>query len=350
MPWTKIQADEAGRPGIFGARSPAQRELSYREAIREALEQALERDPRVFLFGEGIDDPGGVFGTTIGLVERFGRDRVMDSPIAENAMTGVMAGAAMTGMRPVYIHMRVDFLPMAMDQMVNHVAKWCYMTGGRVKVPLTVRAVIGRGWGSAAQHSQSLQALVAHIPGLQVLMPASPYDAKGMLLASIAGDRPTLIIEHRWLYDQKEGVPPDPYFVPSGKALLRREGKDITVVATSYMVYEALRAAAALEKDGISTEVVDLRSLQPLDERSVIDSVNKTGRLVVADTGWKLCGVSAEVAAIAAEQCHARLKAPVRRICLPATPTPACHSLEKAYYPTFEDIVRTVKELTAGKK
>src|SRR5512139_1566403 len=248
MPWTKIQADEAGRPGTFGSPDAAQRELSYRDAIREAHVQALERDPRVFLIGEGIDDPGGVFGTTVGLAERFGRDRVMDIPIAENAMTGVAAGAAMTGMRPVFIHMRVDFLPMAMDQLVNHAAKWSYMTGGRVKVPLTVRAVIGRGWGSAAQHSQSLQAMFAHVPGLQVLMPASPYDAKGMLLAAVAGNAPTLIIEHRWLYDQKEGVPEEPYLVPAGKALVRRPGKDVTIAATSYMVHEALRAAAELEQ------------------------------------------------------------------------------------------------------
>jgi pyruvate dehydrogenase E1 component beta subunit len=269
----------------------------------------------------------------------------MDSPIAENAMTGIVAGAAMTGMRPVYIHMRVDFLPMAADQMINHVAKWCYMTGGKVKVPLTIRAIIGRGWGSAAQHSQSLQSLFAHIPGLQVLMPASPYDAKGMLLASIAGDRPSLIIEHRWLYDQKEGVPEEPYLVLPGRALVRREGTHLTIAATSYMVYEAIRAAAELEKAGIKAEVIDLRSIQPLDEQTIITSVRKTGRLIVADTGWKLCGVGAEVAAIIAEHAHDALKAPVRRICLPAAPTPAGFSLEKAYYPTHEDIIRTAKEL-----
>jgi len=345
MPWTKIQADEAGRPGIFGVEACTVRELSYRDAIKEALSQALDRDKNVFLIGEGIDDPGGVFGTTVGLVDKYGRDRVMDSPIAENAMTGVAAGAAMTGMRPVFIHMRVDFLPMAADQIINHVAKWSYMTGGKVKVPLTIRAVIGRGWGSAAQHSQSLQSLFAHIPGLQVLMPASPYDAKGMLLAAIAGDCPTLIIEHRWLYDQKEGVPEEPYFVKPGKGLVRRPGTDVTIAAVSYMVYEALRAAAELEKSGISAEVIDLRSLQPLDETIIAESVRKTGRLIAADTGWKSCGISAEVAAVVAEQAYSHLKAPVRRICLPAVPTPASAVLEKAYYPTFADIVRAAKEI-----
>lgn len=345
MPWTKIQADEAGRPGIFGAEKSTSRELSYRDAIKEGLQQALERDAKVFLIGEGIDDPGGVFGTTVGLAQRFGKDRVMDSPIAENAMTGIAAGAAMTGMKPVFIHMRVDFLPMCMDQIVNHAAKWSYMTGGRVKVPLTIRAVVGRGWGSAAQHSQSLQSLFAHIPGLQVLMPASPYDAKGMLLGAIAGHTPTLIIEHRWLYDQKEAVPEQPYLVMPGRALIRKEGRDVTIAATSYMVYEAMRAAGELEKAGISAEVVDLRSIQPLDEKTIAESVRKTGRLIIADTGWKLCGISAEVAAIAAEQAHDALKAPVRRICFPAAPTPAGPSLEKAYYPGCEDIVRTAKEL-----
>jgi pyruvate dehydrogenase E1 component beta subunit len=344
MPWTKVQADEAGRPGTFGG-AAASRELSYREAIREALAQALERDKRVFLIGEGIDDPGGVFGTTVGLAQQYGRDRVMDMPIAENALTGVVNGAAMTGMHPVLIHMRVDFLPMAMDQMVNHTAKWSYMTGGRVKVPLTIRAVVGRGWGSAAQHSQSLQAMFAHVPGLQVLLPASPYDAKGMLLGAIAGDRPTLIIEHRWLYDQKEGVPEEPYLVTAGKALVRRKGKDVTIAAASYMVHEALRAAAELDSAGISAEVLDLRSAQPFDEQAVIDSVKRTGRLIAADTGWRLCGLAAEVAAVAAEHCHGSLKAGVRRICLPPAPTPASNVLEKAYYPSHETIIAAAKEL-----
>lgn len=344
MPWTKIQADDSRRHAIFGG-TGAGRELSYRDAIREALSQALETDPRVFLFGEGIDDPGGVFGTTVGLKDRFGMERVMDSPIAENGMTGVAIGAAMTGMRPVFIHMRVDFLPMCMDQIINHAAKWSYMTGGRVKVPLTIRAIVGRGWGSAAQHSQSLQSLFAHIPGLNVLMPASPYDAKGLTLGSIAGNSPTMIIEHRWLYDQKEHVPEEPYVIHPGRGIVRREGRDVSIVAASYMVYEALRAATELEKEGISAEVVDLRSIRPLDEELIVETVRKTGRLIVADTGWKTCGVSAEVAAVAAEKAFGLLKAPLKRICFAEAPTPASHELELAYYPAYTDIVRAVKEI-----
>ncbi len=345
MPWTKIQADDSRQPVAFDNAGAGQREISYRDAIREALSQALQTDPSVFLIGEGIDDPGGVFGTTVGLKDVFGQDRVMDSPIAENGMTGVAIGAAMTGMRPVFIHMRIDFLPMCMDQIINHAAKWSYMTGGAVKIPLTIRAIIGRGWGSAAQHSQSLQALFAHIPGLRVLMPATPYDVKGMLLGSISGNSPTVFIEHRWLYDMKGGVPEEPYVIHPGIGKVRREGTDLTIVATSYMVYEALRAAEELEKEGKSIEVVDMRSVLPVDEALIVDSVRKTGRVIAADTGWKHCGISAEVAAVVAEKAYASLKAPVRRFCLPFTPTPACHSLEKAYYPTHADLVQAVREM-----
>lgn len=343
MPWTKIQADESRHPVVFGAEGSSLRQLSYRDAIREALSQALDMDERVFLIGEGIDDPGGVFGTTVGLVDRYGRQRVMDSAIAENGMTGVAIGAAMSGMRPVFIHMRVDFLPMCMDQIINHAAKWSYMTGGRVKVPLTIRAIIGRGWGSAAQHSQSLQSLFANIPGLNVIMPASPYDAKGMMLGSIAGNSPTVCIEHRWLYDQKEGVPEEPYVIHPGRGVVRREGTDVTIAAVSYMVYEALRAAAELEKDGISAEVLDLRSVLPIDEELIVESAKKTGRVIAADTGWRVCGVASEIAAIVAEKAWNSLKAPVRRICLPMAPTPAGNVLEQAYYPTHGNIVEAAK-------
>lgn len=345
MPWTKIQADDSRSAVQFGGGRKAVREISYRDAIREALEQALQTDQNVFLIGEGIDDPGGVFGTTVGLKDRFGSERVMDSPIAENGMTGIAIGAAVTGMRPVFIHMRVDFLPMCLDQIINHAAKWSFMTGGRVKVPLTIRAVIGRGWGSAAQHSQSLQALFAHIPGLVVLMPASPYDAKGMLLGAIAGNSPTLFIEHRWLYDQKEGVPEGPYVIHPGRGIIRREGKDVTLVCTSYMVYESLLAAAELEKEGVSAEVLDLRSLLPMDEELIVQSAKKTGRVVAADTGWRVCGVASEVAAVVAEKAFGGLKAPVKRVCLPMAPTPASHVLEQAYYPGAKDIVAAVKEI-----
>jgi pyruvate dehydrogenase E1 component beta subunit len=343
MPWTEIQADSGGGRESCGLRDGAVRELSYRDAICEALDQALSRDSRVFLIGEGIDDPGGVFGSTKGLAGRHGRTRVMDMPLAENGLTGVCAGAAMTGMRPVMIHMRVDFLPMAMDQIINHVAKWSYMTGGSVKVPLTIRAITGRGWGSAAQHSQSLHALFAHIPGLNVVMPASPYDAKGLLLGAIAGTTPTLVLEHRWLYDRIGPVPEEPYLIAAGSGMVRRGGSDVTLVGVSSMVDELMLAAAELERERIMAEVIDLRSVRPLDEELIVASVRKTGRLLVADTGWKRCGVSAEVAAIAAERAFDRLRAPVRRICVADCPTPASHVLEQAFYPNVADIVAAVR-------
>jgi pyruvate dehydrogenase E1 component beta subunit len=251
----------------------------------------------------------------------------------------------MTGMRPVLIHMRVDFLPMAMDQMVNHVAKWSYMTGGRTKVPLVIRAIIGRGWGSAAQHSQSLHALFAHIPGLRVALPSSPYDAKGMVLGSIADGVPTLIIEHRWLFDRRGIVPEDPYAAPLGKAAILRTGSHVTLAGVSLMVHELLEAAEQLAPEGVEAEVIDLRSVRPLDEEVIAASVRKTGRLVIADTGWRACGISAEVAAIAAERAWDRLKAPVRRICVADCPTPASPVLEQAYYPGVAEIMAAVREI-----
>ena len=343
MPWTRLPADGVGTGEPCGGEQG--RRLSYRDAIREGLDQALELDPRVFLMGEGIDDPGGVFGSTLGLAQKDGRGRVMDTPLAENGMTGVAVGAAMTGMRPVLIHMRVDFLPMAMDQMINHLAKWRYMTGGRCSVPLTVRAIIGRGWGSATQHSQSLQSLFAHIPGLTVVMPATPHDAKGMLLESVASGEPTLMIEHRWLYDRMGLVPEEPYRVPAGIGAVRRTGTEVTLVGLSLAVHDLLLAAEQLATEGISAEVLDLRSVRPLDEAMIVASVRKTGRLVIMDLGWKRCGVSAEVAAVVAEQAFDALRSPVRRLCFAECPTPAAAPLENSYYPGVSDVVACVKGL-----
>lgn len=340
LPVDKIESTRASGPTAEGKRT-----RTYREALREALAQAMERDSRVFVAGQGVDDPGAVFGTTKGLAERFGRQRVFDTPIAENGITGIMIGAALAGMRPVLVHMRMDFLPMSMDQIVNHAAKWRFMFGGRVNVPLTIRCIIGRGWGAAAQHSQSLQALFVHIPGLKVVMPSTPYDAKGLLLASIADENPVIFVEHRWLFDQSGYVPEEEYVIPIGKGVIRRKGRDATVVAISHMAYEACKAAESLEKDGIDIEIIDPRSLSPLDDELIFDSVKKTGRLIIADTGWKNCGVGAEIAARVASDALGYLKAPIRRIATADTPTPCSFELEKEFYPSSEDIIFTVKEL-----
>jgi pyruvate dehydrogenase E1 component beta subunit len=324
------------------------REIKYFEAINEALRQAMEQDDSVFLMGLGVDDPKGIFGSTLGLWQQFGRERVFDMPIAENGMTGIAIGAALAGMRPVMSHQRMDFMLYCMDQLINHAAKWRYMSGGLLRVPLTVRAIIGRGWGQGAQHSQSLQALFAHVPGLKVAMPVSPYDVKGLLLASIADDNPVIFIEHRRLYDLTGPVPEEPYTIPLGKGVIRREGKDVTIIATSYMVTEAEQAADALTKEGIEVELIDPRTLKPLDEELILNSVKKTGRLVVADNGWKTAGVGAEIAARVAYAAFDSLKAPIVRVAFPDVPTPTTLALEQAFYPGPEDIMAAVKEVLLG--
>ncbi len=341
MPWTKIYTNKVEFEKA--AEGTKLRGLTYREAILEATVQAMEGDPDVFVIGQGVDDCGAVFGTTKGLAEKFGPARVMDAPLAENGITGIAAGAAIAGMRPLLVHMRVDFLLLSMDQLVNHASKWHYMFGGAASVPLTIRAITGRGWGSAAQHSQALHALFAHIPGLKVVMPASPYDAKGLLSAAIYDNNPVLFLEHRWLYEHTGHVPAERYFVPIGEAVIRRAGKDLTIAAVSHMVSETLAASSTLAERGIDAEVIDLRSLKPLDAGLVVESVKKTGRLLIADTGWKEYGIGAEIAARVFERAFSSLKAPVERIALPDAPTPASHVLEGAYYPGKDDIIKAAE-------
>jgi len=294
------------------------------------------------VLGEGVDDTGGVFGTTKGLIDIFGAERVIDTPLAENGVTGIAIGSALAGMRPLLVHMRVDFLPLSLDQIANHAAKWSYMFGGEVSVPITIRAITGRGWGSA----QSLQAIFAHFPGLKVVMPASPYDAKGLLISSIYDNNPVLYLEHRWLYDTRGPLPEDMYRVPLGKAATLREGADVTIVAISQMVGMAMEAAESLENENIECEVIDLRSIKPLDTDSIRRSVQKTGRLVVADTAWKEFGVSAEILALILEdpESFRVLKAPAARVTLPDVPTPASPALEAVFYPGPKDIISAVKK------
>jgi pyruvate dehydrogenase E1 component beta subunit len=320
------------------------RELKYREAIDEATRQAMAKDERVFVMGVGVSDPKGIFGTTRGAFEQFGGDRVFDTPLSEAALTGMGVGAAMRGFHPLLVHARNDFLLLTMDQIVNNAAKWRYMSGGKLKVPLTIRAIIGRGWGQAAQHSQSLQAMFAHVPGLAVIMPSTPADAKGLLMTALSSDGPVICLEHRWLYDKSGPVPEDPYYTPLGVGAIVRPGRDVTIVAVSHMVLEALQAAEALAAEGIEAEVVDPRTLRPLDSSLICRSAARTGRLVIADTGWRSYGVSAEIAARAAEELWGVLKAPIRRVALPDLPTPGSSALEALYYPGPRAIVAAVKQ------
>ena len=322
------------------------RQISYVQAINETLHQMMEKDMSVFLIGQGVTSPWYVGNTTVGLIDRFGHERIIDTPVSENGITGAAVGAALAGMRPVVAHPRMDFMYYAMDPIANHAANWHYMFGGAVGVPITIWGIINRGGEQAAQHSQALQAMFMHIPGLKVVMPSTPYDAKGLLVASIEDDNPVVYIDDRWLYDYVGDVPEEIYTVPIGKGIVRKKGSDVTVVATSYMVHEAMSAAENLEKEGIDVEVVDLRSLKPLDEDLVFDSVKKTGRLVIADGGWKTCGVGAEISARVADNVFNYLKAPIIRVSLPDTPAPASSVLEKAYYPTSDDIISSVRDLT----
>lgn len=343
MPWTKVCIDKAEFENTLG--KEGKRGITYREAIKEAQTQMMQRDERVFILGEGVDDPGAVFGTTSGLCDKFGKGRIMDMPIAENGLTGVAIGAAMAGMRPIFVHMRMDFLPMCMDQIINHAAKWYYMTGGRVNVPLVIRSIIGRGWGSAAQHSQALHALFAHIPGLKVVMPATPYDAKGLLISAVNDGNPVMYIEHRWVYDYIGYVPQEIYEVPIGKGVIRRAGKDITIIAISQMLYEAIKAAKILEAEGIDVEIIDPRTIKPLDEELILSSVKKTGRLIIADAACKNGSFGAEIVTRIVEKECALLRSPVERVCLPDTPTPAAHGLENAYYPSKEQLIDAVRKV-----
>jgi pyruvate dehydrogenase E1 component beta subunit len=309
----------------------------------------MEKDPRVFLIGQGVTSPWYVGTTTVGLIDRFGSERIIDTPVSENGVTGVAVGAALAGMRPILMHPRMDFMYYAMDQIANHAANWHYMFGGQLSVPLTIWGIINRGGEQAAQHSQALQAMFAHIPGLKVVMPSNPYDAKGLLVASIEDENPVVYIDERWLYDHVGDVPEELYSVPIGKGIIRKEGKDVTVAATSYMVYEASKAAEALEKEGINVEVIDIRSLKPLDENLLFKSVRKTGRLVITDGGWKTCGVGAEIAARVAENdIFKKLKAPIVPVSLPDAPAPASSALEQAYYRKAEDLVRAIRKVVGG--
>ncbi len=321
------------------------RRISYAQAINETLHQMIESDKRVFLIGQGVTSPWYVGTTTVGLLDRFGSKRIIDTPVSEDSITGVAAGAALAGMRPILMYPRMDFMYYAMDQIANQVANWHYMFGGQASVPLTIWAIINRGGEQAAQHSLALQAIFMHIPGLKVVMPSTPYEAKGLLVASIEDDNPVIYIDERWLYDDLGEVPEDIYSIPLGKGVLRREGKDITLVATSYMVTEAIKAASSLEKDGIDVEIIDPRSLKPLDESLLLESVKKTGRIIVVDAGWKTCGVGAELAALVAEKAFSHLKAPIVRVSLPDAPAPASSVLEKVYYPDADDIVAAVKHV-----
>lgn len=322
------------------------RELSYAEAIREALSQAMEADPTVFLFGEDVGVYGGAFGVSGDLVHRFGKERVIDTPISELGMAGAAVGAAITGMRPVLEIQFSDFVTLAMEQIVNQAAKIRFMFGGKAKVPMVIRLPGGSGTGAAAQHSQSLEAWFAHVPGLKVIQPSTPHDAKGMLLAAIDDNNPVLIFEHKLLYKTKGLVPADAYRIPIGKAAIRREGRDITIIGSSMMAIRAEAAASRLAEEGISAEVIDLRSIRPIDRETIIASVCKTHRVLIVYEGVKTMGIGAEIAAMIAEsEAFDFLDAPIARLGGAEVPLPYNPVLEKAAVPQEPDIIAAATRL-----
>lgn len=346
MPWDEGLVNSL----VYDRPNPAEgRALGYVKAINEALTLAMETDPSVIVLGQGVDDPGSMFGTTKGLQARFGRARVFDTPLSEEGMMGISTGAAMNGLRPVYMHNRPDFILLAFNQLVTHASKFHFMDNGQTTVPLVVWAAIGRGWGSGAQHSQAIHGMLIGVPGLKIVMPSTPYDAKGLMISAILDKNPVLICEHRWLM-KKEGVVPEGlYRVPIGRGIVRRTGSDLTVAGVSHTLEVASQAAARVAEEGIDVEVIDLRTVKPLDEQIILESLHKTGRLLVVDTAWEKGGLCAEVACLAAEKGFHDLKAPVRRVGLPDIPTPAGYTLEQFYYPDVDRIANVMREMVGLK-
>jgi pyruvate/2-oxoglutarate/acetoin dehydrogenase E1 component len=322
------------------------KEVTIRDALREGLREEMQRDKTVFLLGEDIGRYwGGAFGVTKGLAEEFGDDRVRDTPISENAIIGVGVGAAITGMRPVAEIMFGDLTALAIDQICNQAAKIRYMFGGQASVPLVVRTPFGAGVNIASHHSQSLEAWFMHTPGLYVSVAATPYDAKGLLKTAIRGNDPVFFVEHKLLYPVKGSIPEEDYTVPFGVADVKKEGTDVTIVATLFMVHKALAAAEQLSKEGIGAEVIDPRTLSPLDKNTIVKSVKKTGRIVIVSEDCKTAGVSSEIAAIVAEEAIDYLDAPIKRVAEPDTPIPFSPTLEKFVVPDEGSIIKAVKEI-----
>jgi len=318
---------------------------TFAAAIRDALAVALERDPSVIVYGLGTTDPKGVFGTTLDLHRKFGEQRVFDMPTSENAMTGIGIGAALGGLRPVLTHQRLDFALLSLDQIVNNAAKWRFMFGGKRGVPITIRMIIGRGWGQGPTHSQSLQAWFAHIPGLKVVMPTSAEDAKGLLLASIFDDDPVIFLEHRWLHNLTGEVPAGDHRTPIGKARLVRSGGEATVVAMSLMTVEAIHAIDHLARQGVACDLIDLRSVRPIDWPAIEASVRRTGRLLAVDMGYETGGLAAEIVARMTMACWNDLRSPPRRLAMPDAPEATSPALTQHYHVRAEHIAAAIGEL-----
>jgi pyruvate dehydrogenase E1 component beta subunit len=323
---------------------PEQRVITAAQAICEATDIAMAADPSVIVMGEGVADPKAIFGTTANLLDKYGSERVVELPLAENGFTGIAIGAAINGLRPIIVHQRVEFCLLAMEQLVNNAAKMHYVSNGAHRVPLVVRMIVGRGWGQGPAHSQSLEVLFAHIPGLKVVMPASAQDAKGMLLAAIADDSPVVFIEHRWMHYVKGHVPAGNVPIALDGPARLHKGDAVTVVSNSYLTLETIQAVEALSAAGVQVDHFDLRVIRPLNMEPIIESVRKTGRLVTVDTGFTTYGVGAEIVSRVMEQCCLQMKAAPRRLGLPEHPTPSSRSLAATFYPRSPEIAIAIAE------
>ncbi|MBT4889940.1 MAG: alpha-ketoacid dehydrogenase subunit beta [Rhodospirillales bacterium] len=326
----------------------SQRVLSYVDALRESAELEMSNDENVFVFGLDVDDHKAIQGSTSGLVEKFGPERVFTTPLSEDAMTGVAIGAAMAGMRPIHVHIRMDFLMLCMNQLINIAAKSSYMYGGSVKVPMVVRSMIGKSWGQGAQHSQALYSMFMHVPGLKVIAPSNAYDAKGALAAAIQDDNPVIFVEHRLLYPTEAYVPEERYTIELGRARVVRSGADVTLVGISNMVLECLRAAELLEDAGISAEVIDPITLAPLDTDTIVQSVQKTKYLLIVDNAWTACGASAEILSRVVETMGTNAGADMRRMGFAPTSCPTTPALEDHFYPNPVTISKRIFEMLRG--
>ena len=322
------------------------RELTFREAVVEALDIAMQRDPKIFLLGEDIGYYGGLFQATQGLMQKYGEDRVMDSPISESAILGAGIGSAIVGMHPVVEIMNIDFMPVCMDQLVNQAAKMRYMFGGRMKIPLVIRTTCGAGRGGAAHHAQATHAVFMHFPGIKIVVPATPHDVKGLLFTAIEDENPVLFVEDKMMYNMKGEVPEGYYTIPLGQAVVRHEGKDVTIVATMRMVHKALTVAKEMEEEGIGIEVVDPRTLCPLDKETIINSFKKTGKMIIVDEGNRVGNFGSEVTSIIAEEAVGYIQAPILKVTAPQVPVPYSPVLEKGFYiPNEEGIKKAVHKV-----
>tara|TARA_B100001123_G_C15219799_1_gene990771 strand:+ start:270 stop:1334 length:1065 start_codon:yes stop_codon:yes gene_type:complete len=319
--------------------------ITYSEAINEALHQIMKKDKNVIVMGLGVDDPGGVFGTTKGLKEKFPKNRVFDLPTSENSFTGFAIGLALSGKKPIISHQRVEFSMLSMEQIINQAAKWLYMSAGKSSVPIVIRLIIGRGWGQGPQHSQSLEVLFSHIPGLKVVCPATPYEAKGMLIQSIQDKNPVIFFEHRWLHMTKGNVPKKIYNIPLGNSRVMKNGNDITIVSFSYMLIECLTINKILKDNKVNAEIINIHSLNPLDIKKIITSVKKTKIVLVVDNGWKNYGIGAEIIATINEKLNKNIRVKCDRLGVLSTPIPSTISLAKHVYPNRNTIIRKIEKM-----